>query len=109
MAEKDSTLIRSLLVAQGYPVLSASGKDLLEPVKKFRPDLIIVDSAQDESNSLKTLRNDVQGALTPVFAIIDAEDRQAESTGFEMGVKDYLYRPITPKKLAYMLYHDLKK
>jgi len=109
VAEKDSALIKSVLGAQGYPVLSASGEDLLGPVKKYHPDLIIVDGVQDESGSLKTLRNDVQGALTPVFAITDAADPQTESTGFEMEVKDYLYRPITPQKLAYMLYHDLKK
>jgi type II secretory ATPase GspE/PulE/Tfp pilus assembly ATPase PilB-like protein/CheY-like chemotaxis protein len=108
ISEEDTELIEPILKAQGYPVLSASGDDVMAPAVKHNPDLIIVDGDLNEFGFLKGLKSDVQGALTPVFAILDTAHSQKEEIGAKMGVKDYLYRPITSEKLMHVLRHDLK-
>jgi type IV pilus assembly protein PilB len=105
---KDSALIKRILQAQGYPVLSASGDDVSGAAIRYNPDLIIVDGAQDGFGFLKQLRSDVRGALTPVFALLDSSDKKKEALGSQMGVKGFLHRPITSEKLMKTLRYNLR-
>ena len=109
LSAEDEAFVRLILEGKGYPVFSASGTDIVEPAIRHNPDVIIVDAKKDEFKCLKKLKLDVRGALTPVFAILDAGEQQRQSKGLKMGVKDYVYRPLTSEKLLYMLQHDLKK
>jgi len=72
------------------------------------PDLIMIDASREEYSLIKNFKSNFRGALTPIFAISNVEDKSKDEI-FGTGIKDFIYRPLTPKNLFYMLHVTLKE
>ncbi len=100
----DDSPIRSLLKQElteyGYEVLEATnGREALDVVRNFRPDLIILDVMMPEMNGFDVaavLKNDPQTLDIPIIILSIIQD---EARGFRIGVDRYLTKPIDTDKL----------
>jgi len=74
-----------------------NGPDVLEKVKKFHPDLIILDNimpgmtGREVTKTLKTDSNYKSISIIMLSALDDVKDKVA---GFEAGVDDYITKPF---------------
>ena len=85
----------------------ASGKALLECVKKKgAPSLILLDINMPEMDGFETLRKyrelekEKEIPEVPVIFLTADDDSASESRGFDMGVSDYIRKPINPDILV---------
>ncbi|MBW1693988.1 MAG: Flp pilus assembly complex ATPase component TadA [Deltaproteobacteria bacterium] len=108
LLEEDIKITKSILEPEGYKVVDASEKNMLEETIKYSPDLIMIDASREEYSLIKNFKSNFRGALTPIFAISNVEDKSKDEI-FGTGIKDFIYRPLTPKNLFYMLHVTLKE
>lgn len=98
----DSALIRKVLsdVLNKDPEIEVigtafNGKDALEKVKKFRPDVILLDNVMPVLDGLRALARIMKECPTPVI-IVSALGEKAEEitlTAFEYGAVDVIPKP----------------
>lgn len=112
-AETDNGLIRAILEPEGYEITynSENGieNDILKAARKQHPDIILLNASKEMLTPLlKKLRSDIRYAYTPVFAISDAAGEKHKTEALDMGIKDFVYRPINPQRLLFTLNNALK-
>jgi len=98
-------LTEKTLEKEGYSVsTSETGKNLLERVRSFKPDLVIMDVMLRDANGVDLtmdLRKNPDTRCIPVILIsgqkTDADD---QIFGLAEGADDYLIKPLVPKLLA---------
>ena len=76
---------------------SNNGLDVLEKVKKFHPDLIILDnimSGMSGREITKNLRNDPNFKNISIIMLSALDDVKDKVAGFEAGVDDYITKPF---------------
>jgi len=98
----DSALIRKVLsdILNQDPNINVigtavNGKDGLEKVKKFRPNVVLLDNVMPVLDGLKTLAHIMKESPTPVI-IVSALGKRAEEitlTAFEYGAVDVIEKP----------------
>jgi DNA-binding response OmpR family regulator len=74
-----------------------NGSDVLEKVKKFYPDLIILDNIMPGLTGweiTKTLKNDPNFKRIPIIMLSVLDDVKDKVAGFEAGVDDYITKPF---------------
>ena len=80
--------------------IAADGKQALEMVTSFTPDIIILDIVLPYVDGLSVLdklrSNSIQ---TPVVLLTDKSSVEEKLTGFEHGADDYVTKPFSPKEL----------
>ncbi|GAB4581490.1 MAG: response regulator [Anaerolineales bacterium] len=96
------TIARMLEVEHFEVFIAENGYDALEILKSVRPDLILSDinmPAMDGITFYKAVR--ANSALTGIpFIFLTANDSAADiQLGRELGVEDYLTKPVDPKDL----------
>ncbi|MDP2154441.1 MAG: HDOD domain-containing protein, partial [Sulfuricella sp.] len=98
-----SNYLQKLLTSHGHTVLSAAdGKEGLEKVLEYTPQLVISDWVMPNMDgiafceSLRTTR-DGRGLYFIILTALADEDRLVEA--FEAGVDDYLVKPFSEKVL----------
>ena len=91
------------LQSQGYEVMTAkNGNEALEIVKKFQPDLVILDIMMPGKNGIEVcnqLRTMPAFKETLIVFLTALADETTEIKGLETGADDYLTKPISPKVL----------
>lgn len=99
-----------ILESQGYDVVTASnGVECLEGIKAENPDLLILDLLMPKMDGFAVCK-ELQDARwskyrkLPILVLSsvreEASRRRYElETGLELGVNDYVEKPITPKTL----------
>ncbi|MDR0444333.1 MAG: response regulator [Treponema sp.] len=87
-----------MLSKLGYVVeKAADGLQALEKVKKFLPDLIILDNIMPRMSGwevTKTLKKDAKFKNIPIVMLTALDDVKDKVAGFEAGVDDYITKPF---------------
>lgn len=95
--------VLELTLSEQYDVTQASnGKEGLEIVKQFMPDLIICDYMMPVMNGrefCKALKKDTLLRHVPVIMLTGKGETQDRIGGIEAGVDDYMIKPFAPDEL----------
>jgi len=87
-----------MLSKLGFTVEEAGdGIDALNKLKKFHPDLILLDNVMPRMSGFeltKTLKEDPKYREIPIIMFSALDDVQDKLTGFELGVDDYITKPF---------------
>jgi DNA-binding response OmpR family regulator len=87
-----------MLSKLGFVVEEAgNGVEALEKVKKFYPDLILLDNIMPRMSGwevTKTLKNDPRYREIPIIMLSALDDVKDKVAGLEMGVDDYITKPF---------------
>jgi len=87
-----------MLSKLGFVVEKADdGIEVLEKVKKFHPDLIILDNIMPGMTGwevTKTLKNDPNFKDIPIIMLSALDDVKDKVAGFEAGIDDYITKPF---------------
>jgi DNA-binding response OmpR family regulator len=87
-----------ILSKLGFEVEKAGdGAEALEAVRRFHPDLIILDNIMPRMSGwelTKTLKNDPVYHDIPIIMLSALDDVKDKVEGFEMGIDDYITKPF---------------
>ena len=96
-------LIERFLKSKGFKVLTAENGFIgLVLAKEQKPDLIICDIKMpvlDGYGVLENIRKDLKIAKIPVFFISFYADDESISRAYQLGVNDYLKKPLDLNEL----------
>ncbi|MBD3226089.1 MAG: response regulator [Caldithrix sp.] len=96
-------LLRTFFYDQNYKILKAfNGKDALDIVHKEHPDLIILDivmPGMDGFQVAETLKCSNDTKEIPIIFITGMDDKSSQRRGYEIGVEDYITKPINMYEL----------
>lgn len=95
--------VQRILSKRGYTVKTAS--DGLEGVKmfeQFQPDLVIVDYHMPKMNGVEVIEyiRTKKNSKIPVLIMSGNTDITIIEKGFELGIADYLHKPVDLDKLV---------
>ena len=77
---------------------AANGKEALEQIERFRPDLVLLDLQMPGMGGFEVVRA-LDPATMPAIVICTAFDQHALEA-FESGAVDYLLKPVSGERLA---------
>jgi DNA-binding response OmpR family regulator len=87
-----------MLSKLGYTMESSNnGKDALEKVKTFHPDLILLDNIMPRMSGwevTKILKSNAKTRDIPIIMLSALDDVKDKVEGFEMGIADYITKPF---------------
>jgi len=87
-----------MLSKLGFTVEEANdGLDALEKLKKFHPDLILLDNIMPRMSGwelTKNLKQDAKFRDIPIIMFSALDDVKDKLAGFELGVDDYITKPF---------------
>ena len=91
-------LFQVMLGNLGFTVEEAiDGYDAMEKLKKFYPDLILLDNIMPGMTGwelTKKLKNDPKYRDIPIIMLSAIDDVKDKVAGFELGVEDYITKPF---------------
>ncbi|QEK12394.1 hybrid sensor histidine kinase/response regulator [Crassaminicella thermophila] len=91
-------IIEDVIKNNGYePVLVTSGNEVIEYVKKERPDLILLDivmPGMDGYETCQILKNDSKIKDIPIIFLTSQSRIEDIAKGFEVGAVDYINKPF---------------
>jgi CheY-like chemotaxis protein len=97
------TLMCDFLTNAGFEVAEASdGSELLSAAKRFRPDLILIDSVMPSVNGVEAtrrLRRDADLAAIPVIAVSASASTEHRAACLQAGVNVFLPKPVSLETL----------
>lgn len=89
-----------LLKAWDYNVaIIEEGADVVEYLKSYNPNLIIIDASFENKGGLKickAIKDDFLTSYTPTIVLIDKKQLRRDLLSIEQGVDDYLIKPPDP-------------
>jgi DNA-binding NarL/FixJ family response regulator len=95
--------IALLLEMEGYEVATAAnGREGLEKVKAFKPQLVVCDVMMPELDGhgvIQAMRDDRETALTPFIFLTAKGDKGDVRVGMNFGADDYLTKPVVREDL----------
>jgi len=87
-----------MLVKLGFAVEEAGdGQEALGKLKKFRPDLILMDNIMPRMSGFeltKNLKDDPKYRNIPIIMFSALDDVKNKVAGFELGIDDYITKPF---------------
>jgi class 3 adenylate cyclase len=96
-------LLRDLLSAKGYDVLTAaSGAEALALIEQQRPDLVLLDVVMPGMSGYEVcrrLRENPATAMLPVVMVTALDPGDERTKGIEAGADDFLTKPINQPEL----------
>jgi CheY-like chemotaxis protein len=100
----DRTLIRNILMKQGYKIVQAvNGQEGLEIARRDRPDLILLDCEMpimDGNAMCRLLKNDEELNKIPVIFLTGLNTPQNIIDCFDADCENYLAKPVNSKILS---------
>jgi two-component system KDP operon response regulator KdpE len=104
-------LVREVLTATGYEVLSAArGKKAIEMVALEKPDLIVLDIVlADEIDGFGVAQRVRQFSNVPIIMLTAKAREDDMLRGFKVGADDYLTKPFSSKELIVRVGAVLKR
>jgi putative two-component system response regulator len=101
--EMNLKMIAFFLENYGYAFDTAkNGREALDKVKTFSPDLVLMDIMMPEMDGYETcrrLREDPATSLLPVVMVTALNDRDSRIRGLEAGANDFLTKPLDTTEL----------
>ena len=93
--------IRMNLELEGYRVIEASdGLQALEQVRKYLPDLVVMDVMMPKMDGFETLRLLREISTVSVILLTVKSDEDDRVHGLELGADDYVTKPFSPRELV---------
>jgi pilus assembly protein CpaE len=96
-------LVSSLLGKNQFTVANAeNGKDCLQQLPEFQPDLILLDVLMPEMDGYETcraIRSNPGTAAVPIILLTALDTIEQKVMGFESGADDYLPKPFNTEEL----------
>lgn len=96
---------------EGFAALEAStGAECLRLAKQNAPDVILLDLMMPEMDGFaicRALRADSATAEIPVIMLTACDDVDARAVGMELGVSDFIAKPVLRSELAARLHAQL--
>jgi two-component system KDP operon response regulator KdpE len=93
--------IRMNLELEGYRVIEASdGLQALEQVRKYLPDLVVMDVMMPKMDGFETLRLLREISTVSVILLTVKSDEEDRIHGLELGADDYVTKPFSPRELV---------
>lgn len=95
------TALRAYLEREGYAVSAVQdGSSALKEVKKFEPDLIILDIMLPGMNGIEVLQRLRQFSNVYVLMLTAKADETDKIIGLGVGADDYMTKPFSPRELV---------
>ena len=92
--------IRMNLELEGYQVVEAeNGIQALDQIRKYTPDLIIMDVMMPEMDGFETLGMLREISTVPVVLLTVRSDEEDITRGLNLGADDYITKPFSPREL----------
>ena len=88
-------ILKSQFELDNYAVeLVGSGREALEKIKAFQPEVIILDLNLPDTDGLKLCKNLRSLTKAPIIILTVRDNLSDKLKGFEMGADDYLTKPF---------------
>ncbi len=101
--DSNKNLIVELLVNAGMEVETANnGKEALDKIRKFQPELVLLDIKMPVMNGFETIikiRNNPDISYLPVIALTASATNESRKEIKDAGFNDYLFKPVNILKL----------
>jgi len=94
--------VKGILLMEGYEVFEAiNGRDALDKVNQYFPDLVITDVIMPEMNGFELLEelNKNNNIKVPVIMFSARAESKDKEKGLSLGAKNYLVKPCSPEEL----------
>jgi len=95
---RNRALLAAYLDAEGHEHREAAdGKQAIEMVKDYQPDLILMDimmPVMDGFEAAKRIKDAPETGHIPIIMITALEDRESRIKGLETGAEEYLTKPV---------------
>lgn len=105
--------LREILAVEGYHVLcAANGKEALEEMSTFSPDLILSDIAMPEMDGfefLRAVRSRPDWVTIPFLILTARGEKDDVLVGKSLGAEDYLVKPLTRQELLTAVHARLSR
>ena len=96
-------LIKVILGLENYDIIEAKdGKEALEKVSEFMPDLVVLDLMMPKIDGIEVCRQLKKNALTkkiPIIMLTAKREMSDKVVGVRAGADDYLTKPFEPQEL----------
>jgi DNA-binding response OmpR family regulator len=92
--------IRMNLELEGYQVVEAeNGVQALDQIRKYTPDLVIMDVMMPEMDGFETLAMLREISTVPVILLTVRSEEEDITRGLNLGADDYITKPFSPREL----------
>ncbi len=94
-------LCRLYLVKEGFAVETAiDGQEVLDKVRRSRPDLVVLDLMMPRIDGLEVCRRLRKDTSIPIIMLTARGDDVDKVVGLELGADDYVTKPFNPRELV---------
>ncbi len=105
-------LLRKVLSDDGYSrvITTSDSTTAMETIRQASPDLVILDVMMPVVDGLEILgmmRRDPELREIPVAILTASDDPEVERRATELGVSDFLRKPVNPNELLTRVYYAL--
>ena len=115
VADDDGThrsVLQKILEESGFRVILApNGKEAIDQVAQFNPDVILLDVEMPEMDGFavcKTIRAQKTDHEIPIFIITSRDDPESVERAYELGATDFLTKPIALTVLPHRIRYTLR-
>jgi len=110
--EKNLKLLGLILQSHNYEFETAkNGREALEKIREYCPDMILLDVMMPEMDGYETcrrLRENPETRNMPVVIVTALGDQESRNKGLEAGANDFLAKPIDQSELLIRVRNLLK-
>jgi two-component system, OmpR family, response regulator RpaB len=93
-------ILETRLSLQGYQIfLASNGKEALSALKKYKPDLVILDVMLPQLDGFDVCREIRKERRTPIIMLTALSDISNRVLGLDLGADDYIVKPFSLKEL----------
>ena len=104
IADDDANVHQSLNAyfrREGYQMISAyDGEEALAAIKKFRPDMVLLDIMMPKMDGLNVCREVRKDSNVPIIMLTAKSDEFDKLLGLELGADDYITKPFSPREVV---------
>ncbi len=105
-----SDIIKFNLVKEGFNVETAyDGEEALNLVKKYQPDLILLDVMLPKLDGFQVCRKVRETSNTPIIMLTAREEEVDKILGLELGADDYVTKPFGMRELIARVKANLRR
>lgn len=94
-------VLKAYLEREGFQTASAAnGKQAVERLSGYRPDLVILDLNLPDVDGLEVCRAIRKGSSVPIIMLTGRGEEVDRIVGLEIGADDYVTKPFSPREIV---------